>query len=331
MVEASVRPEHPSAGTGRSPVESNERTLQIQLHGQSLAEYLHAHGEHLARELLGRGSLLLRGPAPLTAVAFRQAAEVFIGEFFDSAGEHMPIKGQARIFNPVGYSPQHRLLWHNENSFNIRWPQIIAFGCVRPADEGGHSLLVDARAMMEALAGSVVEEFRRKRVRYIRRMGLGVDRDWKDIFGTASRAEVEARCAAQGCSYRWLGGNVLETVAERDATLTHPDTGVECWFNQIQHWHPRCLDPQDRRDLITLLGEERLPRDCCFGDGSRITDATMEHILETYAAQEWQIACRAGDVLIIDNVSVAHGRNGYKGPRELLVAMGSRKQRTRLE
>jgi len=30
-------------------------------------------------------------------------------------------------------------------------------------------------------------------------------------------------------------------------------------------------------------------------------------------------------------VSTAHGRNGYKGPRELLVAMGARKERARRE
>lgn len=331
MVEASVHPAHSSASGELGPVEYNYRMLQIELHGQSLANYLHANGEPLARELLRRGSLLLRGPAPLTAAAFHGTAATFIGEFFDSAGEHTPIREHARVFNPVRYSPQHRLLWHNENSFNTRFPQIIAFGCVRPADKGGDSLLVDARAMVKALAPSVVEEFRRKRVRYVRRMGLGVDRGWKDIFGTASRTEVEARCAAQDFSFRWLGNNVLETVSVRDATLIHPDTGIECWFNQIQHWHPRCLDPQDRKDLVTLLGEERLPRDCSFADGSRISDAVMDHILETYAAQEWRIACRAGDVLIIDNVSIAHGRSAYQGPRELLVAMGARKDQGRPE
>jgi hypothetical protein len=128
---------------------------------------------------------------------------------------------------------------------------------------------------------------------------------------------------AQDCSFRWLSADVLETVGVRSATVFHPVTGDECWFNQLQHWHWQCLDPDVRNNLIATLGKNMMPRDCRFGDGSTIPDDVVQHILDRYKSLEVEVACTVGDVLIVDNLAMAHGRNPYEGRRELLVAMGS--------
>jgi alpha-ketoglutarate-dependent taurine dioxygenase len=299
-------------------------TLEVHGSGQPLAEHLGAHFDALASDLLKHGGLLLKGFAPWTAADFRAAVGTFVGEFLDTEGEHVPVKGQERVFNPVRYAPEQVLLWHNENSFNVRWPEIISFGCVRPAERGGESLLVDSRTMLRQLNPDIVAEFKARGVQYVRRMGNGLGRHWRDILAARTKAEAEQRCRAQDCAFRWLSGDVLETTAVRQATVVHPITGEESWFNQVQHWHQRCLTAEDREAMLAMLGEKGMPRDCRFGDCGRIPDDVVDHILKTYAANEVAIACRAGDVLILDNVAMAHGRSHYVGKRELLVAMGQR-------
>ncbi len=314
---------HPAPALRTGSAARELRTLQIDGAGEPLVEHLQARAAALAGRLLQYGSLLMRGFGPVSAADFRLALASIIGEFFDSAGEHVPVKGAVRIFNPVRYAPARRLLWHNENSFNTRWPEIIAFACVRPADEGGESVLADSRTVLRRLHPDVVAEFKARRVQYVRRMGNGMGRHWTDILGVSSREQAERRCVEQGLAFRWLG-EMLETSSVRDATLRHPLSAAECWFNQLPHWHQRCLHAEDRAQLLALLGKERMPRDCRFGDGGEIPDDVVDHILETYAANEWAIACQTGDVLILDNVSVAHGRNAFTGQREMLVAMGRR-------
>jgi hypothetical protein len=72
-----------------------------------------------------------------------------------------------------------------------------------------------------------------------------------------------------------------------------------------------------------VLGKERMACDCRFGDGGELPDEIVDHVLETYSANEWTISCRAG-VVIVSNVPVAHGRNPFAGWREMLVPMGRR-------
>jgi alpha-ketoglutarate-dependent taurine dioxygenase len=154
-------------------------------------------------------------------------------------------------------------------------------------------------------------------------MGLGIGRTWQQVFRTEDRLKVEAACRAQRFDYVWLDEDVLETSCVRPAMTRHPVTGTECWFNQAQHWHVACLDPMLRQDLLDLFGANRMPRECTFGDGAPIADSIMEEILTAYRASEVAVQWQTGDVLIVDNIATAHGRDPYRGARELFVAMGT--------
>src|SRR5207244_10449875 len=51
------------------------------------------------------------------------------------------------------------LLWHNENSFNYRWPLRIWFCCAKPAAEGGETPLADSRRVFEMIPPTIRERF----------------------------------------------------------------------------------------------------------------------------------------------------------------------------
>lgn len=294
----------------------------------ALPAYLAAQAPLLRQQLHRSGALLFQAAGCDTPEAFADLVRHFAPELMQENGEHVALgAAEQHVYTPVLHAPEQKLIWHNENSFNADWPDIIAFRSVRPATRGGETLLVDSRAVLAALDPALVAEFRAKGVCYVRTMGLGVGLDWRKVLRVDTQAQAERHCRARGLAWRWLDEDVLQTRSTRPAVEKHSVTGEDSWFNQAQHWHPWFLGDDVRQELIDAFGAETLPRDCCFGDGSTIDDAAMAHIRTVYEQLEWSVALAAGDVLIVDNVLLAHGRNPYAGPRELHVAMGSRAQR----
>jgi alpha-ketoglutarate-dependent taurine dioxygenase len=108
----------------------------------------------------------------------------------------------------------------------------------------------------------------------------------------------------------------------RPAATSHPRTGEFAWFNQAQHWHLSCLDPETRAALRVSFNEEDYPRNCYYGDGSPIEDSVIDEILEVYRGLEVSFPWRKGDIVMLDNMLTAHGRNPFAGQRKLFVAMG---------
>lgn len=76
-----------------------------------------------------------------------------------------------------------------------------------------------------------------------------------------------------------------------------------------------------RESLLAIFPQEGLPRNVYFGDGSTIEDAVIERIGELYEQAAVNLAWQTGDVLLIDNMLVAHGRSPFRGERKIAVAM----------
>jgi len=275
----------------------------------------------LAESLARHGALLFRGFEMTNARLFERFAQVTCRELYDENSEHVPVGDSDFVQTPVFYAPEQKLLWHNENSFNLSWPRKILFCCHTPAATGGETPIVDSRQVFAALDPEVCRPFVDKGVMYVRNYSAELGLDWRTVFRTESRAEVEERCRANAMSFEWKPGDLLRTRAVRPAVLTQVD-GQVSWFNQAQHWHFSCLDPATRQALSALFAEEDLPRNCYYGDGSPIPDSAMAHILGVYERLEVSFPWQRGDVLLVDNVLAAHARNPFTGERKILVALG---------
>jgi alpha-ketoglutarate-dependent taurine dioxygenase len=157
---------------------------------------------------------------------------------------------------------------------------------------------------------------------YVRNYGNGLGLDWQTVFRTTSKEEVARRCRQEEMEFEWKDGDRLCTRSVRPAVVKHPETGEPSWFNQAQHWHIACLDADVRESLLSSFALEDLPRHCYYGDGSQIENSVMERILEVYKELEVSFPWRPKDVLMLDNLLTAHGRNSFTGERRILVAMG---------
>jgi alpha-ketoglutarate-dependent taurine dioxygenase len=281
-----------------------------------------ANREFVSNSLVKHGALLFRGFKVETAELFERFAQTITSNLFHDNGEHPRKSISGGVYTPVFYPPEQKILWHNENSFNHRWPTKIWFCCARPAAQGGETPLVDSRRVFDAMRPEVRRQFIERGVMYVRNYGAGFGLSWQEVFRTESRTEVEKLCRTNFISFEWKDGDGLRTVAVRPAVVKHPMTGEMTWFNQAQHWHVSCLEPQTRHSLLALFEETDLPRNCYYGDGAPIEDSVMEEILDVYRRLEVSFAWQRGDVMVLDNLLTAHARNPFEGERRLWVAMG---------
>jgi alpha-ketoglutarate-dependent taurine dioxygenase len=196
------------------------------------------------------------------------------------------------------------------------------FYCVEAAQSGGETPIVDCRKVYERIDPQIRKRFEQSGIMYVRNFTDDLDVRWQNFFKTSERSEVERYCRNAGIDFEWKGKNGLRIHHISPAVIKHPKTGLMLWFNQIQHWHLSCLDQETRNSLLSLFGPRDLPRSCYYGDGSPIEDSVIDHISEVYRKTAVEFPWRERDILMVDNMLVAHARNAYTGSRKIVVAMG---------
>jgi alpha-ketoglutarate-dependent taurine dioxygenase len=287
-----------------------------------LADWVAGHADDVHKELLRFGALLFRGFSITDAGRFERAARALASN--DLFGEYGDLPRQSasdKIFHSTPYPDSLAIHFHNESSHMSSWPRHIFFHCAVAAREGGGTPVVDCRAVYRELDRDVIAEFEGKGLTYIRNFSEGIDVPWQSFFGTASRTEVEARCVAAHTRYQWVDGDGLRISQDAAAVRVHPATGDRVFFNQVLLHHPAALPATTRRALLDLYTEESLPRLVAFGDGSAIPDDVVAYLIASYEARAVRYPWHQGDIMVLDNMLVSHGRDPFVGPRTILVAM----------
>jgi alpha-ketoglutarate-dependent taurine dioxygenase len=295
-----------------------------------LPGWVEAQREALEAALLRHGAVLFRDFGPADAAAFEAFAEAISPGLYGEYGDLPKQDGGRNTYRSTPYPEKQMILFHNESAHQPRWPRRQFFFCERPSPVGGATPIVDCRAMLRALPAPLVEAFERKQLMYVRTFTRGLDVPWREFFRTDDRREVEARCEAEGVQYEWLPNDELQTRTVCPAVIAHPRTGERAFFNQVQLHHVSCLDADVRLDLLDLAGPRRMPRQAYFGDGSEIGDEAMATIGAAYERCAVRFAWRKGDVLMLDNMLVAHARDPFSGPRKIVVAMSELVERAQI-
>jgi alpha-ketoglutarate-dependent taurine dioxygenase len=267
------------------------------------------------------GALLLRGFDVATVPQFEALALAICPDLFGEYGDLPSEQGGEKVYRSTPYPASKVILFHNESSHMHRWPLKQMFFCVQPSQQGGETPIVDCRELYRALPASLTRRFAEKGLLYVRNFSEGLDVSWQDFFRTADRGAVEAYCRRAGIAWEWTGDG-LRTRQSAVAVTLHPKTGEDLFFNQLQLHHASCLEPELRDALGALFAEEDFPRNVYYGDGSRIEDAVMTEVSDAYWATSVKFPWQTGDILLLDNMMIAHARLSYSGPRKIVVAMG---------
>jgi alpha-ketoglutarate-dependent taurine dioxygenase len=294
---------------------------------RDVLELLRERRGALLGELQRYGAILLRGFAVEGPAAFQEVVRVFAPTLMSYEGGDSPRAAVTdKVYTSTSYPASAPISLHNEMSYSREYPSLIAFYCEIPPEVGGATPLADCRQVLRALTPELVERFRTKRLRYVQNLhaGVGLGKSWRDTFETDDRAKVEAILARRGAELQWKPDGSLRVAEVIDPIVTHPSSGEPVFFSQAHLWHVSSLDPRTRDALRKIVKEEDLYHACSFGDGSPISEEDLGEIRRALDAATIEFPWRKRDVLLLDNLLIAHGRRPFQGPRRVLVAMGGR-------
>jgi len=283
-----------------------------------LEYWLAQHWQSVETLLVQHGGIAFRGFCCPDHVAFREVIRQMGSSplrIKEESSRRIELGGG--IFTATEHPAQFDILLHHECSYSRTVPARVFFFCAATDGQGGETVLGDGYRIWALIRPEIRRKFNRLGWALHRRYGNGLGVSWQQAYATERAEEVEAYCSAHDTQVRWVS-EALITRQQRAATLTHPASGRPVWFNHICFFH-RSAIPADLLELLLAEGKG-LPFDTTYGDDQPIELEVVEELRSAYRAcsvcYEWQ----AGDVLVLDNLRIAHGRRAFSGHRRLLFA-----------
>jgi alpha-ketoglutarate-dependent taurine dioxygenase len=294
------------------------------------------NGESIDALITRTGALVLRGFAVTATAVFSELMREYGSPAFGyAAGVSSRRRLVDRVYESTNVPKEDVMMFHQEMAYLPNYPLRLAFYCQTPPVSGGETLLADMRKVMRALPAQFVQSIQDRGVLYTtnfrdrdRSSGNSyldiVHRPWQDTFSTESRPEAEATCRAIGLGAAWLDDDSLSVTYRAPGIISHPQTGERAWFNMISTYD---LNQQNIGDRVRLYevhyGDARpWPFEVAYGDGILIERNYMSALYAALRSSTVSFSWRCRDVLLIDNILVAHGRNSYAGERNVQVVLG---------
>jgi alpha-ketoglutarate-dependent taurine dioxygenase len=290
------------------------------------SDWLSEHSDTIRKHITSYGAVLLRGVAVTGAPQFREIFSSVLGAPITYTERSSP---RLTIYNNVYSSTEYRsdrsIFLHNEQSYNSTFVRYIGFYCAATATSGGETPLADTRRVLTRIDPAFRAQSMRQGYIYRRAFGFGLGPSWQEAFGLSSARELEDYCDQNDIDYMWMSTDHarLVTQQKRPVVARHPISSEMTWFNHMTFFNFLSLEPELRDLLQAVCRKEEYPNSTLLGDGSEISAQTIKSLREAYLSEETTFEWAAGDILLIDNMLVAHGRRPFTGPRKVLVAMST--------
>src|SRR5258708_2351128 len=279
------------------------------------------HRDALRAAVVEHGSLLVRG-LRLRGVAEIEAVFRRLGSLLTEKEAFAARRSYSHgVYSSSKWPPNQVMCMHHELSYVLEFPCVMLFACLIAPTDGGETPVADSAAVLHALRSELIERFERVGWLLIRNYNNEIGASFAEAFGTYDRRAIESYCSANAIKFEWQPDGALRTWQRRSAVVHHPRTGQRCWFNQIAFLNEWTMDPELRESLVDIYGEDGLPFNTRFGNGDAIGADVVQVINEVYEANTAREQWQAGDLILVDNVRTAHGKEPFEGPREVLVAM----------
>ena len=227
------------------------------------------------------------------------------------------------VYSSTDAPASYRIGLHSEATFSQTFPSRLVFGCITPAENGGQTPICRTRNVLKRMDQSLLDKLLAKGVCYQRNFSRGPGMDWKTTFQLQTAAELDDYCLRNDIEFEWLDRDHLRTRQYRPALARCPDTGKLVWFNHIGVLHIHSQSAALRSLLTRQYPPDMLPQNVLYGDLTEIADNDVAHIVESYQAETTLVEWQPNDLLLLDNLRTAHGREPYQGHRQILVSMGN--------
>jgi len=289
---------------------------------KQLAEHIAQNRGTIDGALSQTGAVLFRGFDVPEIDDFDAAVQAYGDENFpyaDSLSNAVRINLTPRVFTANEAPPETSIFLHHEMAQTPVYPSKLFFYCNIAADEGGATPLCRSDILLEKLEDEkpdLVTKFADKGVRYTNIMpaaddsGSGQGRSWQSTFGAEDKQTAEARLVTLGYDWEWGDSDVLRVTSPRLDVVRMLADGRKVFFNQLiaayRGWADKRNDPS---------------KSICFGDGTAIEPEQMARPIELADELSFDLEWQAGDVALVDNFLVMHGRRPFKGTRKVLASL----------
>lgn len=288
--------------------------LSATAHGQPLAPFAAAAREYIDEGLRTFGAVLFRGFDAAAPDAFTAITQVISRPVAANDHDDNTLTGPTPLLRRLPFA------FHNRRSDLASWPMKLFFACLAAPIGGTKMALADCRLLYSALDPGLLGRFASVGVQYIRSFSPIGEGSWAAFFGTSDRTEVARRCLQAGMSHEWLPGDRLRTVRLALPLQRHPSTGQIVFFNQILLHHSAASRRWSRESVDRVSESEDAVRSASFGDGSRIGDDIVSHLIDAYDSVSVPVVMERNDVLVLDNMLTAFRQPSGSGDREILFA-----------
>nr|WP_298897791.1 TauD/TfdA family dioxygenase [uncultured Altererythrobacter sp.] len=290
--------------------------------GGALSEFLSGNKSAVDAALADAGALLFRGFDVPDSLAFDAAINGY-GEagftYEDSLSNAVRTNVTPRVFTANEAPPSTEIFLHHEMAQTPLYPSKLFFYCEIAPGEGGATPVCRSDLVLDRLKAetpSFYADCREHGVRYTNVMpgsddvGSGQGRSWGSTLSVDTHEQAEVRLAELGYDWEWLDGDVLRATTPVLPAIRALEDGRETFFNQLiaayRGWSDSRNDPNR---AITL------------GNGEPVSAEAMADVIAIADELTADIAWQAGDVALIDNFAVMHGRRPFAGKRRVLASL----------
>tara|TARA_R110001592_G_scaffold264884_1_gene530400 strand:- start:169 stop:1200 length:1032 start_codon:yes stop_codon:yes gene_type:complete len=222
--------------------------------------------------------------------------------------------------------PGEDILFHHEMAQTPHYPKWLMFFCEKPADRGGATPFCRSDWLYNRLIDECpdfVRDCTKKGLQYSYVMPVENDpnsstgRSWRSTLGVVCKDDAEARLTELNYAFEWLGDDALRATTPQLPAVMEVAPGRHTFFNQ----------------LIAAYGgwkDSRNDPSCAIrhGDGSNLDSNAVLRAVALSEELSFDAEWIAGDVALIDNTIVMHGRRPFAGARNVLASLCEMKQQS---
>ena len=151
---------------------------------------------------------------------------------------------------------------------------------------------------------------------YVRNLGEQIDLPWQNVFQTENKEEVEQYCRNTGTEFEWLPDNRLRTSRSETLSPKHPKSGEMVWFNQAHLFTIRVCRKKSPT-ICSIRSGKKICREMPITEMARRSkQRVLNEIRAVFDEAKVVFPWEKNDVMLLDNMLVAHGRTPLKGKED---------------
>lgn len=272
---------------------------------------------------LGRCGTILFRNFPISSIddfdALVQAFGLPNFAYKESLSNAVRVNWTDRVFSANEAPPEVTIYLHHEMAQTPIYPSKLFFYCNKAAEEGGATPLCRSDILinrMEEECPQFLQDCEAKGLRYSNVMppendaASGMGRSWKSTLRAETAEEAESRLDMLGYSWEWLDDGCLRATTPVLQAVRDLGDGRRSFFNQLiaafRGWKDTRNDPSNA---------------IRFGDDTPLDVPSVMRAVEIADELSFDVPWQAGDVALVDNYQVMHGRRFFVGTRKVLASL----------